>query len=72
MKLVSGADIFWIRYVEVLVRGRLEKKGGDEEEDYLFLFFWKIETGVISFRATSDQNQCLTTHAHRNKRPNPV
>lgn len=45
MKLVSGADIFWIRYVEVLVRGRLEKKGGID--------FWKIETGVISFRATT-------------------
>ena len=35
MKLVSGADIFWIRYVEVLVRGRLEKK---EEIDLCFLF----------------------------------
>jgi len=46
--LVSGADIFWIRYVEVLVRGRLEKKEDEES-----ICVWKIETGVISFRATN-------------------
>ena len=63
MKLVSGADIFWIRYVEVLVRGRLEKK---EESICVFCFccllkinFKKIEKIHVVLIALDNLNVFL-------------